>query len=67
MRLWRRFEGVFGGVFWMRGFLWGGEEEEEEEEGGGRREGVDGKKGGEADETVFFVCGDRGKGKGKVT
>lgn len=61
MRFWRRFEGVFGGDFWMRGFGWGGEEEEEEGIRRRRREGVDEKGGGEGE-------GDekREKGKGKL-
>lgn len=51
----------------MRGFGWGGEEEEEEE-GRRRREGADekGEGEGEGDETVFFVCGDEKREKGKV-
>lgn len=47
----------------MRGFLWGGEEEEGRRKR--RRGGLDEK--GEGDETVFFVCGDEKREKGKLT
>lgn len=60
--------GFFGGIFWMRGFLdegiWVGRRRRRRR----RREGLDEERGGEGegDETMFFVCGDEKREKGKL-
>lgn len=61
------YSGFLGGFF-DEGVGWGGEEEGRRKR---RREGLDekgeGEGEGDGDETVFFVCGDEKREKGKLT